>query len=106
MAGPEDHEQRLNDAIRCFEGAAELQKNMAQEIRHKTLFNLGIAFRRAKNADESVKVFKEAAKCGTAKAATLNNWGLSLFDSEDWDGARDHFDEAIRAEELNNEKGD
>ena len=43
-----------------------------------------------------MNVFKEAAKCGTAKAATLNNWGLSLFDSEDWEGARDRFDAAER----------
>lgn len=33
-----------------------------------------------------------------AKAATNNNWGLSLFDSEDWEGAKDKFQEAIQAE--------
>ena len=70
------------------------------------MFNLGIAFRRAKQPEKSVNVFKEAAKCGTAKAATLNNWGLSLFDSEDWEGARDRFDEAIRTEEIATDKAD
>jgi hypothetical protein len=59
MAGPTDHEENLAGAIKCFEMAVELQKNLGTpDIRHKTLFNLGIAYRRMRNPEESVKVLK------------------------------------------------
>lgn len=45
-----------------------------------------------RNPEESVKVFKEAAKCNVSKAATQNNWGLSLFDNQDWEGAKERFE--------------
>jgi len=100
MAGPNDSQENLAASIKCFEIAVELQKSLSGDIRHKTLFNLGIAFRRAHNPEESCKVFQEAAKLNVAKAATQNNWGLSLFDKSEWDGAKERFEQAILAEEA------
>ena len=61
--------------------------------KHKTFFNLGIAYRNNKdrnpektkeNIDKSIEAFKKAqTTCpGIAKAATANNLGLSLFDDK------------------------
>jgi TPR repeat protein len=55
-------------------------------LRHKTLFNLGIVYRRVGDLTSSIDRLKEAVQACTKKeleAATQNNLGLSYFEGED-----------------------
>jgi len=51
-------------------------------VRHKTLFNLGIVYRRIGETSKSIENLRKATALGHAKAATANNLGLSFFDVE------------------------
>lgn len=70
----------------------------APAMKHKTLFNLGIAYRRVGNCTDSIKRLDSAVKLNQAKAATYNNLGLSHFDIEEYDEAMENFEKAMEVE--------
>mgnify|MGYP006114963037 CR=1 FL=1 len=108
----------LYKAIEDFEGALLKQVERENSVKHKTLFNLGIVYRKLgvqtvlhdiperlqllakaeKNGilKESIVKLREAERNATAitKAATLNNLGLSLFDLADYYEAETCFKNA------------
>ena len=69
-------------------------------VRHKTLFNLGIVYRRVGDTLLSIENLKKASIQGQAKAATANNLGLSYFDIEDFDNAMEQFEKAMSTEQI------
>jgi tetratricopeptide (TPR) repeat protein len=68
-------------------------------VRHKTLFNLGIVYRRVGDTSRSIDNLKKASISGQAKAATANNLGLSYFDIEDYDSAMEQFEKSTSTEQ-------
>ena len=100
--------QAIEYYLKCVELQSKDTNADYAPVRHKTLFNLGIAYRRNKEALQSIIYFKKAQDCqGVAKAATANNLGLSLFDAEEFEEAQNEFEKAIKFEEeaLEGEKG-
>ena len=79
-------------------GLANVLENPA--MKHKTLFNLGIAYRRVGNCLESIKRLEDAMKLNHAKAATANNLGLSYFDIEQYEDANENFEKAVESEQA------
>lgn len=90
----------LNKAIVDFKAASDLQKDKSNTERHKTLFNLGIVYRRIGDKKQSIEKLIEATTLNVSKAATSNNLGLSHFDNEEFDLAMNCFQIAAGAEAI------
>lgn len=91
--------QRFEEARRDFANAVEKQSSDPME-QYKYLFNLGVTLRRLGKPEDSCEILKVACDKQPNSAAAQNNWGLSLFESQQYDEARQSYSKAIQHEQT------